>query len=348
MSRYVGPTLGLILLGIVVGFVLGLGIGYLNPVSFVNADASTLRPDFKDDYVNMVGAAYALDNSLAEAKTHLSKLESNPATAAKLVATAAEKAIERKDERNARNLATLAIALGAATPKIREYATSLSTPTPTAVPTFTPTPTRTPVALLVETPTTTATTALPTAPPPPATDTPAPATPTAAATPVPPTPTRRPPTNTPPPTAIPKPSVDFKVIEQRMHSITENGGCQGRHNYYITVVDKNGVPLPNILVRRIFDQKAEIPPTGAKGPGKTEEVTPRYGGDLLYVLGDTSGNRFTSEQTRNLSTSEIDIPIPDLIAAGYCPNEGECQQRIKDNQLCLGHHSYSVTFQRQW
>lgn len=355
MNRYIGPVLGLTLLGISVGFILGLVIGYVFPVAFINADASTLRPEYKEDYVVMVSTAYALDNSLADAKLRLSKIEPNAANATKLVMTIAERAIEQNDARNARNLAVLAVALGVNSPAIRSYMTTIATATPTAATTLAPTTTRTPtpVALLVETatptpqPTATAT-VVATATPQPTnttaptlTNTPVPQPPTATAT-------RRPPTNTPPPTETPKPSIDFKVIEQRLHTLQENGGCFGRNTYFITVVDKNGVPLPNILVRRVYDGKAAIPPTGAKGPGKTEETTPRYSGDILYVLGDTSGNRFTSEQTRSLSVNEAEIPIPDLITAGYCPNTAECQQRIKDIQLCLGHHSYNITFQRQW
>ena len=355
MSRYIGPVLGLTLLGVIVGFILGLVIGYLFPVTFINTDASTLQTKYKEDYVFMVSTAFALDGSLADAKLRLSKIEPNAANATKLVTTKAEQAIEQNDARNARNLAVLAVALGANSPTIRSYMATIATATPTTVPTLAPTTTRTPtpVALLVETATPTP---QPTAtrlaapqstntPIPTLTNAPVPQLPTATAT-------RRPPTNTPPPpppTETPKPSIDFKVIEQRLQSIQENGGCQGRHNYYITVIDKNGNPLNGIVVRRIYAGNVDIPYTGKeKGPGKTETETPRYSGDSLYVLGDTSGARFTSEQTHNLSVSEAEIPIPDLITAGYCPNTAECQQRIKDNQLCLGHHSYSITFQRQW
>ena len=135
-----------------------------------------------------------------------------------------------------------------------------------------------------------------------------------------------------------------------MLSKKENGGCgTGAHIYFITVVDKNGVPLPNILVRRVYAGNIQIPPTGEKGPGKTEDIPPRFGGDQLFVAGDTTGRTYTSERTRNLSTSEADIAIPDLIATGYCPNDAtQCAQLVRDNQLCLGHHSYRVTFQRQW
>jgi hypothetical protein len=198
----------------------------------------------------------------------------------------------------------------------------------------------------------------------PATDTPVTATATQippTETPAPrPTPTRRPsvPTATlAVPTETPKPAVDFKVIEERMLSLKENQGsskngsvrdCGLLHIYLIKVVDKGGVPLANILVRRLYAGNVEIPPTGSKGPGMSEDVPPRYAGDQLFVMGDTGGARYTSEQTRVLSLNDRDIPNSDLIAGGYCRDDAECSYRKANNLLCLGHYSYSIVFQRQW
>ena len=140
-------------------------------------------------------------------------------------------------------------------------------------------------------------------------------------------------------------------------SVKENQGtgangsvedCGFLHIYFIRVVDINGVPLPNILVRRIYAGNIEIPPTGFKGPGMTEDVPPRYAGDKLYVMGDTAGARFTSEQTRNLTLDDKAIPNSDLIAGGYCRNDDECNFRKTSGELCAGHYSYNVVFQRQW
>jgi len=223
---------------------------------------------------------------------------------------------------------------------------------PTPVPTFTPTP-------ATPSPTPTAT--------PRPTDTPAPATATATSTstpaatatsvPVSATATRRPPTATPAPTATTKPSVDFKVLEQRLLGAKENGGtttdgsiqsCGFLHIYLIKAVDINNVPLPNILVRRVYAGNAQIPPTGNKGPGMTEEVTPTHAGDIFYVMGDTGGTKFTSEQTRTLSVRDTEIPNADLIAGGYCRDKAECDYRKSMNLLCEGHYSYNIVFQRQW
>jgi len=151
--------------------------------------------------------------------------------------------------------------------------------------------------------------------------------------------------------------VDFKVIEARMMSLKENQGaskngsvsdCGWLHIYLIKVVDKAGVPLPNILVRRLYAGNVEIPPTGSKGPGMSEDVPPRYAGDQLFVMGDTGGARYTSEQTRVLSSNDRDIANAELIAGGYCRDDAECSYRKANNLLCLGHYSYSIVFQRQW
>ncbi|MBI5879124.1 MAG: hypothetical protein HZB53_15865 [Chloroflexi bacterium] len=244
-------------------------------------------------------------------------------------------------------LAGLLLACAPASPTV---IARLATPTaepPTAAPTFTAIP---------ATPSETATT-VPTSTSVPATAT-ATATPTPTSTPPPTaTATRRPPTATPLPTDTPKPAVDFKVIEQRLLGVKENGGttsngsivsCGFLHIYLIKVIDINNVPLPNILVRRVYAGNAQIPPTGVKGPGMTEEVTPTHDGDMLFVMGDTTGAKFTSEQTRDLTMRDTNIPNADLIAGGYCRDNTECAYRKANNLLCAGHYSYSVIFQRQW
>ncbi len=350
MNRVLGPVLGLILLGIVIGFVLGVVVGvFVLPVSFTNTDVSNLRPAQKDDYVVMVSAAYALDNNLSDAKQRLARLDNDQSAAAKYVADVAQRSIDKNDTRNARNIAALAIALGAGTSSLRNYVNAASSPAPTPIATFTPTAAATakPAALLEDrqtptpttadtdtpSPTKTAVKATSTARPPTATFTPAP--PKATATSV-------------PPTKAPQPAVAFKVIEQRMLSITENGGCAGNHTFYIKAVDINGVPLPNIIVERRYVAQVAVPPTGAKGPGRTEDEA--GDGNAYHVLRDTGGTAFTSDWTREMSTIDEAIPNSDLIASGYCANDADCNARkgVTVNLLCRRHYSYSVTFQRQW
>ena len=185
-------------------------------------------------------------------------------------------------------------------------------------------------------------------------------------TPVPPTltpmstdmPTPAPPTTTPLPlptaTPIPAPSVDFKVITQRMFSMEENGdnpregSCGMNHTLYIRVVDINGVPLDGIVVG-IDDpagRRIELT-TGEKGPGKAE--FPMYGTYVVRVL--RVGDRgYISEITRWLDSKQP--TIDDLWNGGYCLDRSweECNElrELGEGYLCYGHYSYEVVFQRQW
>ncbi|MEP7199233.1 MAG: hypothetical protein ABI874_05385 [Chloroflexota bacterium] len=132
MRQYVSPLLGLVLLGIVVGFVLGGVIGFIvMPVRFSDTDVVNLRSPQKDDWVLMVGAAYALDNNLTDAQQRITGLDPDPSVALKYVADVAQRSIDRNDKRNAKNVATLAIALGIGTPALRNYVQSNATPAPT-------------------------------------------------------------------------------------------------------------------------------------------------------------------------------------------------------------------------
>jgi hypothetical protein len=229
-------------------------------------------------------------------------------------------------------------------------ATSLAE-VPTLIPTFTPTaaPTVAPTATNSPTPSDTATVTPESAT---ATGTTIPATPTR----VPPTATRRPlATFTPvPPTDTPKPTVDFKVIESRLWGAVENGGtsqdgssmsCGMLHAFFIKTIDKNGAPLNGIIVKRVYVGKVDVPPTGSKGDGKTEDDPGT--GNAYFVIGDVSGHMYTSETTRGMSVDN-NIPNVDLIASGYCRDDAECNFRKANNELCYRHYSYSVTFQRQW
>jgi hypothetical protein len=192
-------------------------------------------------------------------------------------------------------------------------ATATPVPTDTPLPTNTSLPTPTPVP--TDTP----------PPPPPPTDTPVPA-----------------PTDTPtpaPPTDTPAPAVDFQVAEQRILSPEENkGGKLGDHLIFITVMDANGAPLDGIVLREIGVTDDELI-TGEKGPGKAEFLMQGGGAFAFTVMGEKDGPAYTSETTHQLS---LENPVlDDLVAAGYCPDVGTCQNHP-------WHWSYVVTFQRTW
>lgn len=117
------------------------------------------------------------------------------------------------------------------------------------------------------------------------------------------------------------------------------------HAFFIKVIDKNGAPIDGVIVKRVYVGKVDVPPTGAKGPGKTEDDPGT--GNAYFVIGDVSGKTFSSETTRGMPVDN-NIPNPDLIASGYCHDDAECNFRKANNELCYRHYSWSVTFQRQW
>ncbi|MGC8839460.1 MAG: hypothetical protein ACP5UM_13725, partial [Anaerolineae bacterium] len=212
--------------GLLVGLLVGLIIGWwVWPVEWTATSLKDLKPEYKDEYIAMVSAAYARDGDLERAVHRLESLQAgNPA---QLVVALAERYIaEGRDLDDIQCLAGLAEGLGVRSPQVLAY---LATPTPT--PTWTSTPTATPVPTATPTWTPTATqgahqSPLPTPTPLPWTPTPTPpwvtATPTlgANAPTFTPTPTRTPyvyatPTRTPsPPPATPY--WDYVVVSDRM------------------------------------------------------------------------------------------------------------------------------------
>ena len=354
MSDYDHKILVIALLaGTVVGLLFGVLVGWVIwPVQYTDTDPVDLRPEHKDDYVVMVSAAYALDRDLEKAEARLAKLEVDDV--GQVVADLASHYISiGAGLVDIRNLVHLADALGSSDSAMLNY---IATPTPTSTSTVTNTPTWTPTSTPTATPTPTNT---PTPPPPTPTFTPQP--PTATPTPRPPTPTPRPPTATPvpeqppappatePPTAVPMApppaGVDFKVTRDDIMSIEENGcHATGGHYIWITVIDINGQPLNGIVVKVINGGEVLLVTGKDKPPGKADFAM--YGGYQLEVVGDTDGRTYTSERTRTLTS--VDPPVSDLIASRVCLTEEECLEKRAKNQLCRGHYSYRVDFQRQW
>ena len=334
-----------LLAGVVVGLLFGGLVGWVIwPVRYTDTDFVDLRPEHKDDYVIMVGAAYALDGDLEKAEARLAKLEVDDV--GQVVADLANRYISiGASQVDIHSLVQLADALGSSDSAMLNYIAT-STPAPTS--TATNTPTWTPTSTSTATPTPTDT---PTSPPPTPTFTPQP--PTATPTPRPPTPTPRPPTATPVPQQSSAPAaaepptagVDFKVARDDIVPVEENGcHATGGHYIWISVIDINGQLLSGIVVKVTNGGETLLITGKDKPPGEAD--FPMYGGYHVEVVGDTDGRTYTSERTRVLDS--VDPPMPDLIASGVCSTEEECLRKEAQNQLCRGHYSYRVVFQRQW
>jgi len=128
-----GSLLIALFVGVATGLALGLTLTWLVwPVQYYDTDPVDLRPEHKEDYIVLVGAAYAVDGDLARAEARLAKLEEKEIGS--MVAGLAERYLqEGRDVEETRGLAKLADALDVSTSAMLVY---IATPTP--LPTFTP------------------------------------------------------------------------------------------------------------------------------------------------------------------------------------------------------------------
>jgi hypothetical protein len=313
----------------------------------------SLKGNSKEGYTLQVAAAYASNHDLQQAQAQLDQLD--VPNVGQWVIQCVDQAIAGSQPKaDIQVLCDLAQGMGVQSPQMIAF---LATPTPQ--PTDTPLPTSTPTATATPVPPTITLTPLP------PTDTPTPV-PTDTPTPTPtPTSTRTAtPTRTatskpkPKPTSTPKPKPtataaqpagpEFAIIEARMYSKAENGGCLGMHNIFVQVRDQNGAPLDGIIVCRKWalanGDPAACKGSGEKGPGELEFDI--YGhGDNVYVASADPAHTPRSDVSIQLSTQDEDIPIPWFIAGGYCPDEENCRHRVQSNDLCKGHYSYRVVFQ---
>lgn len=220
-----------------------------------------------------------------------------------------------------------------------------ATPTPTLTATWTPSPrpthTATPTFTATPLPTATAT-ATPSSSP-----TPLPtATPTITPTPIPDdTATPSPIQPTPTATATPAPAVDFRIASWRLWPLALNSGCaKGMHVIFIHVLDVNGQPLDGIVVGDSWNN-VEVT-SGNKGPGRTEIDLWTNTMEIVVKRDAATGQAYTSEVSFPFSSFLTTIPDEQMIQAGYCANELECQwKRQNESFYCGGHYSWEVVFQ---
>jgi hypothetical protein len=133
--------------------------------------------------------------------------------------------------------------------------------------------------------------------------------------------------------------------ENSWDGILEPGNCGSDHSLYVHVADAQENLLDGILVGDKYGN-FEVP-TGVDGPGMVRILV--WSATMeLAVMGHQDGTRHTSEFTPPLSTLDEEIPLDWLQQAGYCDSPEDCQRRVENNQLCQGHYSYDVIFQRTW
>lgn len=118
-----------LLIGIGLGALIGVLIGWFVPIKPINGTFDKLGDDAKADYVVMVGASYAVDGNWDKAQARLGSLaESDPAA---FVVTLTERFIaEGRNPDDIRNLVRLAYRFGYVTPPMQPYLPSEATPQP--------------------------------------------------------------------------------------------------------------------------------------------------------------------------------------------------------------------------
>lgn len=103
------------------GLLLGLAIGWwMWPVQYTNTAPNVLRQDYRDDYVVMVAAAYAVEGDLEQARERLKSLDPQEPPAP--VVELAERLVEvGGSAEDITYLARLAWAFGVLPPTLTSY-----------------------------------------------------------------------------------------------------------------------------------------------------------------------------------------------------------------------------------
>ena len=123
------------------------------------------------------------------------------------------------------------------------------------------------------------------------------------------------------------------------------GQCGSDHSIYVHVADAQENLLDGVLIGDKFGNFEVL--TGVDGPGAVRILV--WSATMeLAVMGHQDGTRYTSNFTPPLSTLDEDIPLDWLQQSGYCESPEDCRWRVENNQLCRGHYSYDVIFQRTW
>jgi hypothetical protein len=356
----------LVVLGLTAGAGLGLLLGWVVwPVKYFDTAIADLRVDYKEQYIILVGSAYAQDHDLERAQARLDQLEAP--NIKQWIAQLADRYIaEEQDKADIQALVELAHGLDVDSPQMAAYRA-----TPTPAPTDTPPPTPSPA------PTDTATAS---ATPIPSTDTPLPPTDTPVREPtdtsVPqPTDTRVPPSDTPKPTSPPKPTntpkpppptntpkppaANWTWTAHLVGPGEDAQGCEyGNLQIRVTVADAKGSQIGGVWIYDKYSQQYQV--TGNVGspdfgPGETKFEYGIGGGGSLCVAG-SQGGACVTDFTRDMPCYFLP-PVEDLFAAGYCEcceagaTLERCRQLVNAGncfQTGAGHFSWRVAFKRSW
>jgi uncharacterized protein YraI len=169
-------------------------------------------------------------------------------------------------------------------------------------------------------------------------------------------PAEQPPAEQPPAEEPPAPPAsdgpDFRLVEQRLWDVEENGGflagesvnCGEKQVLQVIVEDANGNRLDGVTIQGVYRNELHV--TGEKGPGVAELVINTDGDDII-VLRDVDGREVTSDRAVGNTARTWDIPYAQLIQGRFCKDDASCKKFV-DTTGCFGHFSWTVRFRRNY
>jgi hypothetical protein len=146
---------------------------------------------------------------------------------------------------------------------------------------------------------------------------------------------------------------DFVLVGKRLWDVYENGGwldgdsvhCGDDRQLVVTVLDRNGSRMNGVAVQVQYGAR-EIEVTGSQGKGAGNAEFVLGGGQDVKVIRNNTGATVTSDMATGLSTNPAGIGHEYLQAARYCTDAENCRRFVEGNG-CIGHFSWSVTFQQR-
>ncbi len=156
-------------------------------------------------------------------------------------------------------------------------------------------------------------------------------------------------------TPAPPPSSgsEFRLVEQRLWDVVENGGflaggvsvnCGEKQVLQVVVEDANGSRLNGVTIKGVY--RNEIHVTGEKGEGVAELDVNKDGDDIM-VIRDVDGREVTSDRAVGNTARTWDIPFSQLIQGRFCSDDASCQKFVGEHG-CFGHFSWTVRFRRSY
>lgn len=117
------------------------------------------------------------------------------------------------------------------------------------------------------------------------------------------------------------------------------------HTIFINVLDVNGAPLDNVIVGDSWNNVETM--TGSKGSGKAEINLWSNTMEIMVKRDGATNEEYSSEVSFPFSSFMTTIPNEQMVQAGYCANDLECDwKRAHDSYYCGAHYSWEVIFQK--